>query len=183
MEKEKNQVEEIENDDDYLRVLPEPQLEKIESNISKKSSISKNKTPVYRNIKWSFGCLLILTGILVQLAVLPYADLVLISTNSISAIAFNTLLSVKCLGEKFVCKYDLPAFLFMGAGAITIVMLASTTEKVFNREMIVDILTSNRSLYFGAGTLITIALTIIFLEIFDDQVERFQQDLEFWTKN
>ncbi len=58
--------------------------------------------------------------------VLPFADLVLISSNGITAITFNTFLSIKFLGEKFIWRYDVPAFAFMGFGAITIVLLAST---------------------------------------------------------
>ena len=92
-------------------------------------SMGKNKTPVYYNGKWCFGTFLWSTGTVICICVLPYADLVLISTNSISAIVFNTFLSIKCLGEKFITKYDLPAFIFMGIGAVTIVTLASTTEK------------------------------------------------------
>ena len=103
-----------------------------------------------------------------QLLALPYADLVLISTNSITAIIFNTFLAVRCLGEKFVYKYDLAAFGFMGTGAITIVMLSSTTEKVFTKDMIIEMLTSNKTLYFGLGTLILIILASVWLKIFDD---------------
>ena len=103
-----------------------------------------------------------------QLLALPYADLVLISTNSITAIIFNTFLAVRCLGEKFVYKYDLPAFGFMGTGAITIVLLSSTTEKVFTKDMIIEMLTSNKTLYFGLGTLILIIFASVWLKIFDE---------------
>ena len=101
---------------------------------------------------------------------MPYADLVLVSTNSISAIAYNPLLSIKCLGEKFVCKYDLPAFALMGAGAITIVMLASTTEKVFTAEKILGLLFSYQSLYFALGTFTFLVVTIIYTRTFQGQL-------------
>ena len=114
--------------------------------------------------------------------VLPYADLVLLSTNSISAIAYNSILAIWCLGEKFVCKYDLPAFVLMGAGAFTIVMLASITEKVFTSEEILDLLFSYNSLYFAAGTSIFIFATTIYIRVFKRQIQEFQEDLEVWTK-
>ena len=69
-------------------------------------------------------------------------SLVLISTNSISAIAFNTFLSVKYLGEKMNWKYDLPAFTLMGIGGFTVVMLAKTSDETFSREYIIELLTS-----------------------------------------
>ena len=65
---------------------------------------------------------------------LPFADLVLISTNSISAIIFNTFLSIKYLGEKFIWKYDVPAFSFMGAGGILIVLMAKTDDRKYSPE-------------------------------------------------
>ena len=65
---------------------------------------------------------------------LAYADLVLISTNMIAGIIFNTFLSIRFLGEKFLWKYDLPAFALMATGAITIVLLADTDEKLFTPD-------------------------------------------------
>ena len=61
----------------------------------------------------------------------------------------------------------------MGTGAITIVMLSSTTEKVFTKDMIIEMLTSNKTLYFGLGTLILIILASVWLKIFDDQLNHF----------
>ena len=60
------------------------------------------------------------------MVLLAYADLVLISTNYIAGIIFNTFLSIKFLDEKFVWRYDLPALTLMCAGALTIVLLANT---------------------------------------------------------
>ena len=132
--------------------------------------VNEKRPPFYCAGRWICGFILLLLGGLIQLAVLPYADLVLVSTNSISAIAYNTLLSIKCLGEKFVCKYDLPAFALMGAGAITIVMLASTTEKVFTAEKILGLLFSYQSLYFAFGTFTFLVVTIIYTKAFQGQL-------------
>ena len=104
------------------------------------------------------------------MVVLPFADLVLISTNSITAIAYNTFLSIKCIGEKFIWKYDLPAFMIMGAGAITIVMLASTTEKVFTAEKILNLLFSSNSFYFSLGSAVFLTVTITYIKIFKGQI-------------
>ena len=127
---------------------------------------NQERAPYYCNFKWICGLILLLLGGLIQLVVLPFADLVLISTNSITAIAYNTFLSIRCLGEKFVWKYDLPAFVIMGAGAVTIVMLASTTEKVFTAQKILSLLFSNNSFYFALGTAIFLTVTIVYIKIF-----------------
>ena len=72
---------------------------------------------------------------------LAYADLVLVSTNTVTAIAYNTFLSIKFLGESFIPKYDLPAFSLLGIGAIIITRLASTSEKHFTESSIIEMIT------------------------------------------
>ena len=91
-------------------------------------------TPAYCRLQWNIGLFLLFFGGAMQVVVLPYADLVLISTNAIAAILFNTFLSVKFLGEKFVWKYDVPAYTLMSLGAIVIVLQASSTEKQFGPD-------------------------------------------------
>ena len=100
------------------------------------------KKPVYCYCIWHIGFWMLIVGGGMQIAVLPFVSLVLISTNSITAIAFNTFLSVKYLGERMNWKYDLPAFALMGIGGFSIVMLAQTSEETFSREYIIQLLTS-----------------------------------------
>ena len=73
---------------------------------------------------------------------LAYADLVLISTNMIVGVIFNTFLSIRFLGEKFLWKYDLPAITSMVVGAMTIVLLADTDEKLFTPDQMKELLGS-----------------------------------------
>ena len=77
-----------------------------------------------------------------QVVVLPYADLVLISTNAITAIIFNTFLSIKYLGEQFVWKYDVPALSLMSIGGLIIVLLANSDDKKLKPDDIRHLLTT-----------------------------------------
>ena len=83
-----------------------------------------------------------MVGVIIHIVALPYADLVLISTNMIWAIVFNTFLSIRYLGEKFIWKYDLVAFSFMGIGMMTIVLLANPDEVMYTAEELKDLLSS-----------------------------------------
>ena len=107
---------------------------------------------------------------MLQVISLPFLDLVLASSVTVITIAWNTFLSVKCLGEEFNLSYDLPAFTLMGAGTVTLVMASSTTEKVFSKEMIIETLTSNQSLYFALFSLILVTASLTYYKHFERQL-------------
>ena len=88
------------------------------------------------------GLSLLLFGGVMQVVALPYADLVLISTNAITAIIFNTFLSIKYLDEKFVWRYDVPALSLMSIGALIIVLLANADDKKLYPDDIKRLLSS-----------------------------------------
>ena len=132
---------------------------------------SSNKKPVYCHCIWWIGFWMIIIGGGMQVGVLPWVDLVLISTNSITAIAFNTFLAVRYLNEKMNWKYDMPAFTLMGIGGFIIVMLANAQNKTFTSQEIVDLLTSKQSLIFASLAVIFLAGTILQLLIFLKQIK------------
>ena len=82
------------------------------------------------NPGWIVGFAMLAIGGVLQVVLLTYADLVLLSTNMITAIMFNTFLAIKFLGEKFLWKYDLPAFILMAISAITIIFLGFPVQSV-----------------------------------------------------
>ena len=112
---------------------------------------------------------------------LAYADLVLISTNMIAGIIFNTFLSIRFLGEKFLWKYDLPAFALMATGAITIVLLADTDEKLFTPDQMTALLSDLRSVVYLLISLALVVFTVIYLRMFLKQVVRFEEDCHSWA--
>ena len=104
--------------------------------IEKEDPELEKRRPIYLRKRWVGGLALLLIGGAMQVVALPYADLVLISTNAITAIIFNTFLSIKYLGEQFIWRYDVPALSLMGLGGLVIVLLASTSETQFGPEKI-----------------------------------------------
>ena len=116
------------------------------------------------------------------MVLLAYADLVLISTNYIAGIIFNTFLSIRFLGEKFLWKYDLPAFALMAIGAMTIVLLADTDEKLFTPDQMKALLTNIRSVIYLLTALVLVIFTIIYVRMFLKAIVKFEEDLHSWAK-
>ena len=102
------------------------QLEQNKSSEVDEVNPSGKERPVFCRFQWIAGFVCLIGGGAIQFVSLPYIDLVLVSTNMISGIIFNTFLSIKFLDEKFVWRYDLPALTLLCAGALTIVLLANT---------------------------------------------------------
>ena len=94
----------------------------------------KNEMPVYCRWQWLLGFGFLAVAVAIHTFALPYADIVLISTNMIWGIVFNTFLSIRYLDEKFIWKYDLVAFSFMGFGMLTIILIANTDEIKYTAE-------------------------------------------------
>ena len=61
---------------------------------------TKKKLP-FCTSQWLKGFLLMFVGSILHLVVLPFCELVLLSTSSATLIIFNTILSVYFLDEKF----------------------------------------------------------------------------------
>ena len=64
------------------------------------------------------GVLLMIVANIVHLCMLPYGDMTLFTITSSFSILFSAYLSIKLLGEKFVCKYDMTATLLICIGCI-----------------------------------------------------------------
>ena len=76
---------------------------------------------------WLSGLILLILSSVIHVAVLPYADLVLLSSSSATAILFGILLSVYWLGETFDFHFDLPGVMLTCAGCVTTVAFANTS--------------------------------------------------------
>ena len=101
-----------------------------------------------------------------QIVALPYADLVLISTNAITAIVFNTFLSIKFLGEQFVWRYDVPALTLMALGGVVIVLCANTNDDQLSPDEIKALITSLLSIV-SSGIFCAISIfSLIYIKLF-----------------
>ena len=70
--------------------------------------------------KWISGLVFLLVGSFVHVALLPFCPLVLLATNSATAIVMSALMAVYFLDERIVWKYDVTAFLLIATGTTAI---------------------------------------------------------------
>ena len=86
---------------------------------------------VYCTFTMFIGLLTCAIGSALEVLILPYIDLVLLSITVALSIVFSNLLAVKFLGEKIVWKYDLLALLLVIGGCSAIMLLCNLKEKEY----------------------------------------------------
>ena len=69
--------------------------------------------------------------------VLPFADLVLLASNSATAIIGSSLLSICLLGERFLWKYDLTAMFFIILGCTLSIVQSNKIRDDRNMDEII----------------------------------------------
>ena len=114
---------------------------------------SKRLNP-YITCEWIFGFFIMATGSFIHVAVLPFADLVILSTGSAIATVLNTIMAVFYLGEKSLLTYDIPAFTMIVGGSLAIVGLSDYSETTYTPDSIKGLMSS-------AGTMIFMMLYIV----------------------
>ena len=73
---------------------------------------------------------------------LPFVDLVILSTGTAISIVLNTVMSVMYLGEKFLPAYDVPALSMIIIGSLAICLMSSYDETTFTPDRIRELLSS-----------------------------------------
>ena len=96
-----------------------------------------NKT-AFLTCKWLMAVLCLIAGGIIHIVVLPFCPLVLLATNSATAIVMSAILSVWFLDEKIVWGYDILAFTLISGGTTAMVMLSKDTEVELTTEVIID---------------------------------------------
>ena len=120
------------------------------------------------------------TGAIINVSVLPFCDLVVISTVGAFCILINYALSISLLGEKIVWVYDLPAVILMIGGCLMVILLSDYSEKTYTPDRITDLLFSAVSLIcfiitgmILAGTIFQYCWHLKQLKNFNDKVNIF----------
>ena len=108
---------------------------------------TKSKSP-YLTWEWIVGLLMMSVGSFIHVAVLPFIDLVVLSTATALAICLNTVMAVWYLGEKFLLKYDIPAFSLIIGGSLAIVLWSDYSEKSYTPERIKKLMVSTGTIIF-----------------------------------
>ena len=110
---------------------------------------------------WIIGLLCLIVGNVLHIVVLPFIDLVVLSTGTAIAIVVNTVLSIIYLDERFIIKYDLTAFSLIILGSILICVLSDYSETTYTPEMINDLLWSFKTGFY-MSTCVLVAVGAFF---------------------
>ena len=102
----------------------------------------------------------------------------LLAANAVTAVVCAIIFSTQILGETFVCRYDLPALIFIAAGCSTIVLNANKTETEYSAQDVKDLLKSPRTLAFIGTCLFCIILSIFILSCILRKLRLFEKDVE-----
>mmetsp|Transcript_104075 Transcript_104075/g.143999 ORF Transcript_104075/g.143999 Transcript_104075/m.143999 type:complete len:111 (+) Transcript_104075:99-431(+) len=87
----------------------------------------KTKGNAFKSCLWISGMALFIVANVSNMAVLPYADMVLFCTIGCMTLIFNSLLSYKLLNESFT-RYDLVAVLLIMTGTSLVVLQTHKQE-------------------------------------------------------
>ena len=121
----------------------------------------KNQRTAVFSCKYISAILGLVGGGVIHIVVLPFCPLVLLATNSATAIVMSAILSVWFLEESIVWKYDLPAFVLISGGTTAMVMLSKENEVQLTTEVITDQLTSLKSALFYIFYIIFVVLNYL----------------------
>ena len=79
-------------------------------------------------------------------------------------------------------RYDVPAFTLMGAGGLTIVLLASSDDRKFTPSEIKQQFTTVLSTTCTACGVVCLVATLLYLRAFLQQIKQFESDIKDWVK-
>ena len=102
---------------------------------------SKKKIPFF-TCSWIAGFFVLALGSIIHVVVLPFCDLVVLSTNSSIGILIADVLSVIYLNERVVWAYDITAISLIISGSLTIVLLSNYDETRYTPDDIKALLFS-----------------------------------------
>jgi hypothetical protein len=104
--------------------------------------------------------------------VLPYANLVLLTSTSSLAVVFSVMLAIGVLGEKINPKYDIASVVLIVTGSVLTIGLANPSDKVFTKNTVKQRLSSTASIWFIGLAVVTYAATALVVRRF---VKRLKQ--------
>jgi len=115
---------------------------------------------------------------IVHVLVLPFADLVLLSTHCAWFVVFSQLLSIFWLREKWNPRYDLPAMICVIAGSLTIFAFSNFKEVNYSVEEIKGLLTRTSSVSLIVGFGVFFIASLIIQNMIANQLAKFDRDAE-----
>lgn len=132
---------------------------------------------------WWLGLTIMVTGVIIHICALPYADMTLLAANCSLAIIANLFLSIYLFNEKWITKYDLPALVFIIGGCSSIVALANKEEIKYDGQAMLDILLAYKALGFYAFVVTFMILSHVMMKRFEKALRTFETDADLFDYN
>ena len=142
-----------------------------------KDKETANDVKVYRQPLWLLGFSIGIAGGLVHIAVLPYCDLVLLSTTSLISIVCSNILAIKFLGEKIIWKYDLASFILIVIGCMGIMLLSEVDDEEPSADMIKGLLSSFQTMFFLLLFVISVVASLFLTNLLIKAVSKFEREV------
>ena len=147
---------------------------------------AKQETEGVSGVKVYCSCLWILGGIcagiggIINVLVLPFCDLVLLSTTVGLSIIFSNILAMRFLGEKIVWAYDLIAFLCVAGGCTAIILLSKVDDTKLTKARVVELLTSIPSIVFLSFSILLMITALYSFTMLVRAAKQFEKDVHAW---
>ena len=106
--------------------------------------------------------------------VLPFCDLVLLSTTVGLSIIFSNILAMRFLGEKIVWKYDLIAFLCVAGGCTAIILLSKVDDAKLTKAKVVELLTTPQSIVFMSFSILLMVVSLYSFKVLVRQAKQLE---------
>ena len=142
----------------------------------------KSKKSPYCTKLYGAGFTLLILGTIVHASVLPFCDIVLLSTNTATGIIISSFLAIKYLGEKPVWKFDLPSVGLIIIGCLAIVSLSNYEDKTFTVDEITLLLSRPVTIAFLSFYVFAAACTYLFWQWFYKKALQFNTDTNDWVR-
>jgi hypothetical protein len=113
------------------------------------------------NLTWFFGFSIIVSCGALQVTILPYIDMTLISISQATAIAAGVFLSIFWLGEPLVPKYDLPALFLIIGGSVGLMFVANKEPTLWSFEELNSMVRSRDAYIYYSTMLVFAVITFI----------------------
>ena len=116
------------------------------------------------------------------IGVLPYADLVLLSSNSAMALLYNLFFATCLLKETFHWQYDLSAIVLIIMGVSLTILQSNKQEVELTQEEINALLRSNKSIIYYSTCMFIFLFTAFFYQWTMKKVRAFEYDAIVWKQ-
>ena len=137
------------------------------------------KSPYFTKT-YLLGFALLAVGSIGHVVVMPFCNIVLLSTSTATGIIMSTFLSIMYLGEKPVGKYDITSTTLIVTGCLAIVFLSNYEDITFTADDIAKLLRRPVTICFLSFFVFSAACTYLFWQWFQKTIKKFNAELNTW---